>query len=160
MFKGLGLLFKSVWVRGIGAFLASLMIVSAALDQISIIYSPSDSLPYRLFLELKPIKPQVGHYAYFNSHWYGGRVIKKVVGQGGDAMSYDPGGNLWVGNQKVGTSLSISKDGRDLTPIQAGIIPQGMVFMKGEHERSFDSRYEELGLIPEKLLGGRVFAIV
>jgi len=151
---------RRVLVRGLGMFFASLVIVSTVLDQVTVVYSPSDSLPYRTFLELKGIKPQVGQYAYFKSPWYGGRVIKKIVGRGGDKMTYDAQGNLWVGNQKVGKSRTQARDGRQLTPIKGGIIPQGMVFVKGEHERSFDSRYEELGLIPEKALGGRVLGII
>lgn len=167
--------FGGLLIKGLGAFFASLIIVSAVLDQVTIVYSPSDSLPYRTFLELKRIKPQLGQYAYFEcssqtrlsqtslsqtSLWYGGRVIKQIVGKAGDRITYDAQGNLWVGEQKIGKAKTQARDGRRLTPIKAGIIPQGMVFMKGEHERSFDSRYEEMGLIPETALGGRVFGIV
>lgn len=152
--------FGNVWVKGLVVFFASLIIFSMALDQVTVVYSPSDSLPYRTFLELKRIKPQLGQYAYFESPWYGGRVIKKIVGREGDKLSYDAQGNLWVGNQKIGKAKTKARDGRQLTPIKAGIIPPGMVFVKGEHERSFDSRYEELGLIPEAALGGRVLGLV
>jgi len=152
--------FMPVLAKGAGAFLTSLVIVSTALEQVTVVYSPSDSLPYRVFLEFRGLKPQVGHYAYFTSPWYGGRVIKKIAGKEGDAMAYDDQGNLWVGNQKIGKSQPVAKDGRGITPIQAGTIHKGRVFMKGEHERSFDSRYEELGLVPEASLGGRVLGIV
>ena len=152
--------FGNVWCKGLVVFFVSLVVVTTVLDQVTVVYSPSDSLPYRTFLELKRIKPQLGQYAYFESPWYGGRVIKKIVGREGDKLSYDAQGNLWVGNQKIGKAITQSKEGRLLTPIKAGIIPQGMVFVEGEHERSFDSRYEELGLIPETALGGRVLGLV
>jgi conjugal transfer pilin signal peptidase TrbI len=149
-----------VWIKGLVVFFVSLVVVSTALDQVTVVYSPSDSLPYRTFLELKHIKPQLGQYAYFESPWYGGRVIKKIVGREGDKLSYDVQGNLWVGTQKIGKAKTQARDGRKLTPIKSGVIPQGMVFVEGEHERSFDSRYEELGLIPEAALGGRVLGLV
>ena len=152
--------FGNVWVKELVVFFASLVVMSTALDQVAVVYSPSDSLPYRTFLELKNIKPQLGQYAYFESPWYGGRVIKKIAGRGGDELSYDATGNLWVENQKIGKAKTQSKEGRQLTPIKAGVIPPGMVFVKGEHERSFDSRYEEMGLIPETALGGRVLGLV
>ena len=149
-----------VWVKGLVVFFTSLVLVSVALEQVTVVYSASDSLPYRTFLELKRIKPQVGQYAYFESPWYGGRVIKKIVGREGDKLVYDARGNLWVGENKIGKGKTQSRSGRQLTPIKAGVIPQGMVFVKGEHERSFDSRYEELGLIPEMSLGGRVLGLL
>jgi len=148
------------YLKGLGVLITSLILTSAALDQVTVVYSPSDSLPYRTFLELKHIKPQLGQYAYFESPWYGGRVIKKIVGREGDELSYDRNGSLWVGKQKIGKAQSQSRDGRQLTPIRPGVIPKGRVFVEGEHERSFDSRYEELGLIPETALGGRVFGLV
>lgn len=154
------LFFGNGWVKGLVGFFGSLVVVSAALDQVKIVYSPSDSLPYRIFLEIKRLKPQVGQYAYFDCSWYGGRVIKKIVGREGDELTYDEQGNLWVEKQKIGKAKAQARDGRRLTPIKAGIIPRGMVFVKGEHERSFDSRYEELGLIPEAALGGRVLGMV
>ena len=87
-------------------------------------------------------------------------AVLAIAGWEGDRLSYDAQGNLWVGTQKIGKAKTQSKEGRQLTPIKAGIIPPGMVFVKGEHERSFDSRYEELGLIPEAALGGRVLGLV
>lgn len=151
---------RGVRVKGLVVFFVSLIVVSTALDLVTVVYSPSDSLPYRTFLELKPIKPRLGQYAYFECPWYGGRVIKKIVGKEGDELVYDNQRNLWVRGQKIGKARTQAKDGRRLTPIKAGVIPKSMVFVKGEHERSFDSRYEELGLIPEAVLGGRVFGLV
>ena len=151
---------NSIWVKGFVVFFCTLVLVSTALDQVTVIYSPSDSLPYRTFLELKGIKPQLGQYTYFKCPWYGGRVIKEIVGRQGDELTYDAQGNLWVGKQIIGKAKSKARDGRPLTPVKAGVIPKGMVFVKGEHERSFDSRYEELGLISEAALSGRVLGIV
>jgi len=110
---------------------------------------------------LKQLSPQKGSYTCVHSPWYGGTVLKKIVGTAGDALSYDKEGNLWVGHKlKVGKPKKKSKDGKVLTPIEAGVIPKGMVFVVGNHERSFDSRYQELGLIAERDLKGKVIGLL
>jgi conjugal transfer pilin signal peptidase TrbI len=138
---------------------------------VNLVYSHTNSLPYRLFLQCKHVKPKRGDYTCFDSPWYGGRVIKKVEGMAGDKLVYDKEGNLWVealgvnalwiGRAlKIGRPKRQAKDGRPLTSIKPGIIPDGKVFVVGDHERSFDSRYAELGLIPETALQGKLLAII
>src|SRR5690606_5538661 len=141
-----------------------------ASQHINLVYNPTDSLPHHLFLQIKRIAPQRDDYTCFMSSWYGKRVIKKVVGTAGDTLTYDAEGNLWVNALwvgracpgapvKIGKPKKQAKDGRSLTPIKPGVIPAGKVFVIGEHERSFDSRYEELGLVPESALQGRLLAL-
>ena len=162
---------KNQWFKGLCGFLLVLGVTSQISNHVGLIYSKTNSLPYHLFLHLKNVDPLRGHYTCFHSPWYGKKVIKKVVGMEGDILSYDHSGalqletldinSLWLGRQlKIGRPKKQSKDGRILTPIKRGIIPKGMVFVSGEHERSFDSRYEELGLIPAKDLQGRLIALV
>jgi conjugal transfer pilin signal peptidase TrbI len=152
---------RKQWVKGFVLFLIVFGFMAWLKDQLGIVYSTSASLPYRTFLHLKKMSPQKGSYTSFDSPWYGSSVIKKVVGTAGDTLSYDAAGNLWIERQlQVGKPKKRAKDGRVLTPLKSGVIPQGMVFVMGEHERSFDSRYEELGLIPEKDLKGRLLALV
>ena len=159
------------WLKGIFGFLLVFGVTSQISNHVSLVYSHTNSLPYHFFLQLKNVKPLRGHYTCLYSPWYGGRVIKQVVGMEGDSLSYDPSGalqldtfninSLWIGRQlKIGKPKKRSKDGRILTPIKPGIIPKGMVFVSGNHERSFDSRYEELGLIPARDLQGRLIALV
>lgn len=158
-------------VKGLCGFLVTMGVIWQTSNHVSLVYSRTNSLPYHLFLNLKQMTPKRGHYTCFDSPWYGARVIKKVVGIEGDILSYDDEGNLWVKtlgaglpnapvSLKIGKYKKESKDGRLLNPIKPGVIPKGMVFVVGDHERSFDSRYEELGLIPEKDLQGRLVALV
>lgn len=186
-------LFKKQWAKGLFAFLLALGVIWQASNYISLVYSRTNSLPYSFFLNLKQVTPKKGHYTCFDCPWYGGRVIKKVVGVGGDILFYDDQGDLWIQTifrveslqdkslrdesfrgetlqgehystrvdfLKIGKHKERSKDGRLLTPIKAGVIPPGKVFVVGDHERSFDSRYEELGLVPEKALQGSLLALV
>jgi conjugal transfer pilin signal peptidase TrbI len=117
------------------------------------------------------MKPLRGHYTCFYNPWYGRKVIKKVVGMEGDVLFYDKSGllqlkildinSLWFGRQlNIGKPKKRPKDGRILTPIKPRVVPKGMVFVSGEHERSFDSRYEEMDLISEKNFQGRLLALV
>ena len=53
--------------------------------------------------------------------------------------------------------LEKTSDGKPLTPISATSVPEGYVFVAGDHPNSFDSRYEEFGLVPiEKIWGKAV----
>jgi hypothetical protein len=56
--------------------------------------------------------------------------------------------------------LKQTKEGNPLTPlsvnnISEGIIPSGYVFVAGDNPNSFDSRYEEFGLVPMKKIWGK-----
>lgn len=161
---------KNSLLKGLSCFLVVLGVISLISSQVSVVYSKSNSLPYHFFLNLKHLAPKKGHYTCFHSHWYGGQVIKKVVGMEGDTLTYDNEGNLWLvpfdidtskGTRlKIGKQQEFAKDGRKLTPITAGFIPKGKVFVLGEHERSFDSRYAELGLVSLSKLNGRLIALM
>lgn len=152
---------RKQWVKGTIFFVIVFALMAFIKDQVRLLYSTTASLPHRTFLHLKQMDPQKGDYTCFDSSWYGGNVVKKIVGVAGDSITYDREDNLWVGRQlRVGTQKKKAKDGRPLTPIKPGIIPQGMVFVMGDHERSFDSRYEEMGLIPVYALQGRVIGLL
>lgn len=161
---------KNSLIKGLCCFLVVLGLILLLSTQVSLVYSQSNSLPYHLFLNLKHLTPNKGQYTCFHSPWYGGQVIKKVISTEGDILTYDKDGNLWlvifereskfqVKRLKIGKHKEFAKDGRKLTPIKSGFIPKGKVFVLGEHERSFDSRYQELGLILTKDLRGRLIAL-
>lgn len=157
---------RKQWVKGFCFFVIVFALMAFLKDHVCLLYSTTASLPHRAFLKLKQMNPQKGDYTCFDSPWYGGSVVKKIVGIAGDSISYDNEGNLWIKTLWIGRQLKVglpkkkSKDGRPLTPIKPGVIPKGMVFVMGDHERSFDSRYEEMGLIPEHALQGRVIALL
>lgn len=69
--------------------------------------------------------------------------------------------NQAVNNLSNGQSLPLlgqTKDGNLLTPLKADVVPEGYVFVAGDHLRSFDSRYEEFGLVPQQNLWGKAAA--
>ncbi len=162
---------RNQWIKGVVFFGIVFALMTFLKDHVCLLYSTTASLPHRTFLKLKRMSPQKDGYTCFDSPWYGGNVVKKIVGVAGDRIVYDLEGNLWIKpprtarrqarpGLKVGTQKKQAKDGRPLTPIKPGIIPRGMVFVMGSHERSFDSRYEEMGLIPLHALQGRVIGLL
>ncbi len=73
--------------------------------------------------------------------------FKEVAGIPGDRIHVD-GHAVWVGACFIGLAQPATHRGEPLTPIQPGVIPEGYLFAKGEHPGSFDSRYQESGLVP------------
>ncbi len=149
----------NLFLKGFISTLVGFGLIALAKDHVCLVYSETDSLPYHYFLQFKKASPQKGHYTIFECPWYGSKVIKEIVGEVGDEINHEDDGSLWVGEQKIGETKKFARDGRPLSPLKARAIPEGYVFLKGDHERSFDSRYEEFGLIPINDLQGRVIGV-
>ena len=81
---------------------------------------------------------------------------KRVLGLPGDSIT--PHNDiLQIGSYRL-PLLKQTKDGNPLTPLSTDYIPQGYVFVGGDHPRSFDSRYEEFGLVPLRKIWGKGIA--
>ena len=146
-------------LKGLFGVFMGFAVIAWVKDHMCILYSATNSLPYHYFLEFKQVTPKKGQYTVFESPWYGGKVIKEISGISRDLIKYDSEGNLWIGEQLIGQPKDKSFDGRVLTPLEPGTIPNGFVLLKGDHERSFDSRYTEMGLIHVKNLQERVIGV-
>lgn len=191
------------WITGLFIMCGALVFLSRTTH---IFINKSNSLPYKVFLVLKGVKPALGdcvafHMTYqFSGHTHlehsgvlpslacvaeegvfalgvldldvpdpGVPVIKRVVGREGDIVRHvhqgksfsDPGvPEIWVGETKVGIPLKETLAGTPLTPLVfKGVIPAGYLFVAGSHERSFDSRYEEVGLIHERHIIGKAIPL-
>lgn len=106
----------------------------------------SDSLPQKAFLILKGSEVSREHYLSFENSWFKAPLIKQVIGIEGDKIITDEQGEIWIA-RKVGKPLPHSKDVKILHSIAPGIIPPGSVYVYAPHPRSFDSRYQEVGLV-------------
>lgn len=154
------------------------------LNQTTLLMNRSGSLPHKAFLVLKGWKPERGDYVTFTlspqrtvsqapmsatvsmtllseaSVAKPLSVTKQVVGVEGDVVRRE-GDHILVGDRAVGPLLKETADGLPLTPMAfEGMIPHGHVFVATAHERSFDSRYEEVGLIPEDRFLGKAIPIL
>ncbi len=109
----------------------------------------TQSLPYKLFLS-KPIsKLKKGQYVLFTHSHTSVPLVKQVLGTYGDVVSVHEG-HICINGIKLGRILEHSKSGRSFTPIAEAQVKEGYVFVYAPHEESFDSRYEEFGLVKEE----------
>ena len=123
------------------------------------------SLPYRFFIFYKRQEPSLNvpeHdcYVLFYHEAVNTHVIKHVKGLPGAHLRYDEEGQLWVDGYCVGKPHATSRAGKKVNRIQPGIIPEGYIFVYAPHDRSFDSRYEDFGLIPIQSIQGVGVAII
>ena len=97
--------------------------------------------------------------------------VKRIIGMPGDSLSRDkerlcvaslpqihkPDSPFFSPRSRIQSLplLDRTKDGRPLTPLKVDTVPPGYVFVAGDHVRSFDSRYEEFGLVPMDHLWGK-----
>jgi conjugal transfer pilin signal peptidase TrbI len=136
-----------------------------AATQIQLILNATPSLPQKLFVLSKRTHPSLtlpskDRFILFYKSQVGVNVVKQVKGVPGSVLHYDEQGRLWVDDFCVGKPHAASSVGKTVTAIQAGIIPPNFVFAYGSHERSFDSRYAEFGLIPVGVIKGVGVAVL
>ncbi len=124
--------------------------------------SQTRSLPYDYFITVKGLQVQRGLLVRISGHstvYHPSPLpyVKRLIGLPGDAINI-ANDTMYVAGHKVGLLRSQSTDGRKLTPLQAKTIPQGYVFVAATAPDSFDSRYEEFGLVKIERITGRSFA--
>jgi conjugal transfer pilin signal peptidase TrbI len=108
----------------------------------------SDSLPYSLFIGVKadPKNIKRSTIVSFSHSQVEGILAKRVSGLSGDTIRIEDD-EVYVGDLCIGEVYRITPSGRILSPIQEQTIPEGYVFVSGQHSQSYDSRYAEFGLI-------------
>lgn len=120
-----------------------------------------DSLPQKYFVNFKYLMPKKGDMAVIRDHRtkYINDVsfIKIIAGIAGDVINIDADNQITINNQLVGRLRIKTLNGDDLTAIEQKIIPKDYVFVVGTHMRSFDSRYQEYGLVHLKNIAGLAY---
>ena len=148
--------------KGFWGFAIAFISFGILSEHVHFIKSPTDSLPQRYFVQLPNIKPQKGDLTVVYNGFYKGKIIKRIIGVAGDQISTDGHGNIFINQQKIGRAHEYTnvQSGLTLTTIKPQIILEGRVFLYSPHPRSFDSRYQEVGLVALSDLEGTVVAIV
>ena len=119
----------------------------------------TDSLPFKAFLVLKGASVHKGDYVAFKNPRFINAMIKQVTGTAGDLVVIKDD-TVWVGDTLIGEALPKASDGRPLTKsLFEGAIPEGQFFVSSPHPRSFDSRYEEVGLLAQAESIGRAIPL-
>ncbi|MBB63444.1 MAG: hypothetical protein CMO81_00080 [Waddliaceae bacterium] len=108
----------------------------------------TDSLPQTVFISYPLGKEiQKGDYVTYSHEYSLVPLAKVVVGVAGDTIdvSHD---SIFISGKKYGKVQPRTLDcGINLHPIKKQKIPEGYVFLHAPHADSFDSRYQEFGLI-------------
>ena len=120
------------------------------------------SLPHKLFLTFKGSRVKKGDLVTIAGHptryYPKAHFTKYVQGVSGDRVT-TRNRKIYINDAEIGPIHSTTFDGHPLTPLHAQIIPEGRVFIAGDHDRSFDSRYQEFGLVPIHKVVGRAVVL-
>lgn len=107
-------------------------------------------MPYYFFIS-QPIKLPVyrGEMVGFYHPTLKIHIVKIIVGLPGDLIKvlHD---KVFVNGFEVGPYQAVSKTGKSYTVIADGVIPEGFYFGFAPAADSYDSRYQEFGLIPSE----------
>ena len=85
--------------------------------------------------------------------------LKTVRGLPGMTVAFEEDGTVTVGGVRLGRAKTHALDGRPLTAIAAGTIPDGHYYLHADHHHSHDSRYAEVGLVPRHRILGWAIAL-
>ena len=141
------------------AVLAGLWLVTVS--RVYVNASWSDGAWGYLVLPL-PGAPERGDAVLFDPPEATGSAIpylKTVRGLPGDRVEVDRERRVSVNGVFVGTAKTHALDGRRLEAIGPGVIPPGRYYVHADHVDSHDSRYSEIGLIPQERIRGRAWAL-
>jgi conjugal transfer pilin signal peptidase TrbI len=151
------------------AFIMCVMIVAGFMyvkSNYGILINKSESLPEFVFIIKKDELPkQVGQYIVFkpqrNIYWQDETFVKQITGMQGDILSKQPNTenskatDIYINDKYLCTAKEKSRAGDALEAISfSGEIMSGYYFVTTPHKDSYDSRYEDIGLIKqEEILG-------
>lgn len=114
-------------------------------------FTISPSLPYKFFISRPFTHPVKYQYVSLTHPKSDILLAKQIIGVPGDYISVK-NDNLCINELAYGLILKTSKSGTQYHPIAEGEIPEGCVFVYAPHSDSFDSRYQEFGLVQMELL--------
>ena len=111
----------------------------------------SHSLPYYVFAS-SPITIIERDMFVSLSHIVSEKdLFKKVVGLPGDRIAIRDQ-HVFINDRDFGYVYQFSPSGTCLSPIEEGVIPENFFFVYATHPESFDSRYNEFGLVAKEQL--------
>jgi conjugal transfer pilin signal peptidase TrbI len=126
----------------------------------------SGSLKSRVFVVVIDRMPTArGEYVVFKTEGEGGAYpkgslfTKLIAGIPGDQVEVSDQRVVSVHGTPIGIALQRAANGMSLEPIDPGVVPPGHLFVAGQSERSFDSRYKLMGMIPNERVVGTAYAV-
>ncbi len=147
----------------LGLFVALMLAAVAAKNQIGeLAFNQTLSLPHKLFwisFSQKNIKR--GDFVAFKlkrCNQESLMMIKIIGGVAGDEVVVN-NNQILINDKLIGPLQAVTSTGEALIPLASGTIPAGKIFVFTHHPKSFDSRYQEIGLVSLAEIKGRAYAI-
>lgn len=137
--------------------------VALSLSPYKIALNNTDSLDVRIFLWSKTEKPLAyGDLVVFSveNPYYNVPFVKILAGLPGDKVSINERREVFVDDRYIGKAVRTFKDGREAIAISETVIPQGKYFFYTNHQRSYDSRYKEIGLVSRDDIMGIAYPLL
>ena len=149
---------KSLWcVSILAAFLFWLQYKTV------LVVAASPSLPWKIYLVVKGTTWKKGDIVTIQGHtsaYIKGipLLTKRVAGVSGDSILCKHKA-LYINDEEVGSHIPRNSKGKLLHPVANQVISCGYVFVAGDDPHSFDSRYQEFGLVQADHILGRSFPL-
>ncbi len=83
----------------------------------------------------------------------GASFVKRIAGVPGEEVERR-GDVIFVGGREIGRVKSTDRNGKKAVPGPLGVIPEGSVFVAGDHPDSLDSRYAVIGFVETRQIIG------
>ena len=153
---------RKIIVLGLGLIVAIYASTQMIGQWIKIGINSSDSIPGTVFLIVKGSKLKRNDMAAFyppENPYYKTWFVKYVAGVPGDSVS-SLGSSFYINGRFIGNAKDHAKDGSVLHPSAPGIITKDHYFVWTPHKDSYDSRYQDIGLVPVDRVIGRAIRIL
>lgn len=133
-----------------------------AFPDVSLAFNRSQSLNGWVYIIIKNRVPNVGELVafyppknpYYQNKWF----VKEIKAQGGDRISFE-NSNVYINGVYESYAKSFTKKGKKLARGNEGTIPVGYYYVGTSHPDSYDSRYADIGWIPQSSFIGRAIKI-
>jgi conjugal transfer pilin signal peptidase TrbI len=139
-----------------------------ATPRLPVLFNWTPSLPYRIaWLVHGPHPLRRGDFIVFSFDGaaqarypglHGQPFFKIVRGLPGDAVTVT-GRHVAINGEEVGVAKMQAYDHRPLDPITPTVIPPGHYYVQGTSPASFDSRYQDSGLVRAEQVVGVVIPL-
>ncbi|HUX79819.1 MAG TPA: S26 family signal peptidase [Alphaproteobacteria bacterium] len=162
---------RAFWENAIVGIVGLGMILSVVLTQTHLYINYTPSLPYRAFICIKALTPQSGDFVSIQNHpthfFNGLHYIKRLSGFPGDHVHIHHNHvyvektrtRLLTDTYHIGPLRQTTREGNALHPLKNTVIPEGSFFVSADHPHSFDSRYEEFGLVRKECITAKCFGL-
>ena len=124
-------------------------------------FNMSESLNGYVYLIIKNTVPEKNQLVAFwppendaSSTW----AVKYIKGVAGDLVARRDQ-SFYINDEYIGDAKLVSRQGSVLEVGRHGVIPKETYFVWSPHADSYDSRYQQIGWIPESRLIGRAYRI-